>query len=653
MTLPAPNLDDRKFQDLVDDAKRLVQQRCPEWTDHNVSDPGVTLIETVAYMVDQLIYRLNRVPERNYIKFLELIGVRLYPPTAARTDVTFWLSAPQPNVVSIAPGTRVATVRTEQEESVTFEVTEELSIVHTELAHIVSTIDGKSYRNHSEAIGLKESFLCFDMPPKPDDALLIGLNDAAPSCAILLRLDCTIEGVGVDPRNPPLEWEAWTGERWERCELDRDETGGLNRAGDVVIHLPRGHQVSVINRLRAGWIRCRITKAEEGQPTYSASPKIIDLEVSTIGGTAHVINAELVQDEVLGVSEGVPGQRFETKHQPVVRDGQPTIVQISNGDGWHDWREIEDFAESGPDDKHFALDAVSGRVVFGPAVREHDGTLRQFGAVPPKGATVRVKHYRTGGGHRGNVARAAISVPKSTIPYVSGVTNRHRATGGVDAEELENAKIRGPILMRTRNRAVTKEDFEQLGREAAPEAARIRCVSADNGADAGSVRVLVVPNADENEIGQLRFEQLVPEDETLKQIKEFLDQRRVIGARVIVEPPTYQGVTVVARMRAKPRVSPQRVEKAALEALYHYFHPITGGPEGTGWPFGRPVQAGEVYSVLLAIPGAEFVDEARLFAADPVTGQRGKAVQRIDLDPHALIFSYEHQVMVETDEVEE
>ena len=36
------------FQDLVDDAKRLVQQRCPEWTDHNVSDPGVTLIETFA-----------------------------------------------------------------------------------------------------------------------------------------------------------------------------------------------------------------------------------------------------------------------------------------------------------------------------------------------------------------------------------------------------------------------------------------------------------------------------------------------------------------------------------------------------------------------------------------------------------------------------
>src|ERR687884_1587181 len=112
MALPVPNLDDRRFQDLVDDAKRLVQQRCPEWTDHNVSDPGVTLIEAFAWMTDQLLYRLNRVPDRNYIKFLELIGVHLYPPAAAHAPVTFWLSAPQKSTVTIPTGTEVATVRT-------------------------------------------------------------------------------------------------------------------------------------------------------------------------------------------------------------------------------------------------------------------------------------------------------------------------------------------------------------------------------------------------------------------------------------------------------------------------------------------------------------------------------------------------------------
>src|ERR1700690_875455 len=108
MALPVPNLDDRRFQDLVDDAKRLVQQRSPEWTDHNVSDPGVTLIELFAWMTDQLLYRMNRVPDRHYVKFLELLGVRLFSPIAARAAVTFWLTAPQVEMVRIAAATQVA-----------------------------------------------------------------------------------------------------------------------------------------------------------------------------------------------------------------------------------------------------------------------------------------------------------------------------------------------------------------------------------------------------------------------------------------------------------------------------------------------------------------------------------------------------------------
>jgi predicted phage baseplate assembly protein len=116
MALPVPNLDDRRFQDLVDDAKRLVQQRCPEWTDHNVSDPGVTLIELFAWMSDQVLYRLNRVPDRHYVKFLELLDVRLFPPVAARAAITFWLTGPQSENVRIAAGTQVATVRTEADQ---------------------------------------------------------------------------------------------------------------------------------------------------------------------------------------------------------------------------------------------------------------------------------------------------------------------------------------------------------------------------------------------------------------------------------------------------------------------------------------------------------------------------------------------------------
>ena len=93
MSLPAPNLDDRHFQDIVDEAKRLIPRYCPEWTNHNLSDPGVALIELFAWMSEMILFRLNQVPDRLYTKFLELVGIEPFPPSVARADLTFWLSA--------------------------------------------------------------------------------------------------------------------------------------------------------------------------------------------------------------------------------------------------------------------------------------------------------------------------------------------------------------------------------------------------------------------------------------------------------------------------------------------------------------------------------------------------------------------------------
>jgi predicted phage baseplate assembly protein len=647
MALPVPNLDDRRFQDLVDDAKRLVQQRCPEWTDHNVSDPGVTLIETFAWMTDQVLYRLNRIPERNYVKFLELIGVRLFPPTAARALMTFWLAGPQPGVVHIRPGTQVATLRTETDEAIVFTTLGDLPIVPCSVLRIASKpATDKDVTDRTETLESRTQFFCFDKVPKPDDLLLIGLTDAVPSCAVTLRFKCDIEGVGVDPENPPLAWEAWDGYGWTACEVDRDGTGGLNRDGDLVLHVPKSHAASVISGQRAGWLRARVLKPEPDQPTYSASPIIKGVGAFTTGGTTEAVNAELIENEILGISEGVPGQRFVLKHRPVVPGGSAAILEVSGIDGWEEWKQVQDFVDSKPGDAHFLLDSVAGEVLLGPGVREPDGALRNYGAVPPKGSRLRLRSYLIGGGRRGNVARNSVSVLKSSIPYVSKVQNRRAAEGGVDGEDIENAKVRGPIVLRTRDRAVTMEDYEHLAREAAPEVARVRCVTAGDGADAGGVRILVVPAAGSSG-GRLRFEQLVPADDTLQRIGRRLDESRVIGTRVLVEPPVYRGITVVAKLKPRPSANPTRLQADALQALYEYFHAITGGPDRNGWPFGRPVHVGEVYSVLQGLRGTELVEDARLFGADPTTGQRGQAVQRLQIEPHALVFSYEHQVLVE------
>ena len=697
MVLPAPHLDDRTFQSLVDDAKRLVQQRCPEWTDHNVSDPGVTLIETFSYMVDQLLFRLNRVPDRTYVKFLDLLGVRLHAPTAARAPVTFWLSAPQQTTVVVPAGSLVATARTDVE-PVVFTTLAELEIVPSAVEFVATDVDGQQV-DQTDALA-RGGFPCFGpgtRAPAPDDCFYVGLSAAVPSCAVTLRFECPTKGVGIDPRYPPVRWEAWDGTRWLDCTVERDSTGGLNWSGEVVLHVPAGHEPHVaIVRQAAGWLRCRVVDTASWQAAYSSSPVVTSLTGFVSGGTTEVVNASIVLDEHLGEAEGVPAQRLGLRHTPVVRGDRPLdhLVEVAGPDGWQEWVQVEDFAAAGPDDRVFVLEEGTGEVVFGPAVREPDGRLRRFGAVPPKGAAVRLRGYRTGGGERGNVARGAVSVLKSSIPYVATVSNRRPAYGGTDGEDIENAKLRGPLLLRTRQRAVTAEDYENLARAAAPEVARVRCVPAGSGASgsagsgassaagsagstgsgstgsgsssgtgsgsgsggsgsgsddvAGGVRLLLVPAIEDRDDGHIEFHELMVGDDVFERVAGYLDERRTIGARVLVQPPDYVGLTVVTRLRSRAGADARAVEREALTALHRYFHPLRGGPSGDGWPFGRSIVTGEVYVVLQRVAGVEFVEEVRLFPADPVERTRKRRVDRIDIGPHELVFSWGHQVMVES-----
>ncbi len=609
-----------------------------------MSDPGVTLIEAFAVMVDQLLYRLNRVPDVHYLRFLDLIGVRLFPPSAARCDATFRLSAPQENPVVVHAGTQIASRREEGAEPVIFTVRNNLSIVPCALAQLAtsSEADTNSPVDHTQDLTGGLGVACFATPPEPGNAVYFGLSDAVPSCTVLLRVECTAAGIGVDPRYPPLVWEAWDGDGWVECEVERDTTGGFNTAGDVELHVPATHAPSIVGQERAGWLRCRTTVPEEDQPFYDVSPVLQRITAVTVGGTALAVHAEVVSGEVVGVSEGVPGQRFPLARRPVVAGDGPLLVEVDDGDGFTEWWEVSTFAHSGPRDQHVMLDRVSGEVVFGPAVRQPDGGFRYYGAVPAKSAVIRVPQYQAGGGRRGNVAPRTLVVQRDPQPFLSSVVNRHRAAGGVDAESVKDAAVRGPLMLRTVERAVTAEDYEQLAHAAAPQVARVRCVPDSDGVS--GIRVLVVP--DVSTTGGLELSALKVDPEAQRNIERALDERRCLGARVSIEPPRYQGVTVVAQLRARPRAVPDSVRDRAVRALHDYLNPVSGGPEGDGWPFGRPVQQGEIFAVLQGLNGVEMVEDVRLFGANPVTGERGSPTQRLDLPPNALVFSFDHQVRV-------
>ncbi|MCU1346046.1 MAG: hypothetical protein JWL70_2312, partial [Acidimicrobiia bacterium] len=396
MVLPAPNLDDRRFQDLVDDAKRLVQQRCPGWTDHNVSDPGVTLLETFAYVTDQLLYRLNRVPDRLYVSFLDMIGVRLLPPSAARANVTFWLTGPRPDPVVVPRATEVATVQADGGEAITFVTLADARALPVRVGHLATSAAGGDSVNQDRALQTGEACDAFSPTPVPEDAFYVGLATAAPSCVVAIRFDCSVEGVGVDPADPPMVWEAWSGDRWTACDLERDETHALNQPGDVVLHLPAGHDITVVGGQAGGWLRARLTTPRPRQPFFAVPPKVRNVEAFTIGVDSDAVHAQLVQGERLGVSDGTPAQSLAVARTPVVPTGEPMVVQVARGGQWEDWTAVDSFAASDPEDRHVMIDSATGEVRFGPAVRQMNGTIRNYGAVAPAGSEIRVPWYWTG-----------------------------------------------------------------------------------------------------------------------------------------------------------------------------------------------------------------------------------------------------------------
>ncbi|HEY9076510.1 MAG TPA: putative baseplate assembly protein [Anaerolineaceae bacterium] len=664
MPLIAPKLDDRHFQDIVDEAKKRIPQYCKDWTDHNVSDPGVTLIELFAWMTDLLLYRLNQVPDRHYIKFMEMFGIKLQEPVPAKVPVTFWLSAPQKMVLTIPAGTAVASAQTETERPVVFTTDSNMSIQPPVLAAVITrTAAGdrreKFFKEHviRRLEAGFEGLEVFTTMPQVDDAIYFGFeNDLSNH---ILGFDVDFDpagGAGVDPTMPPYVWEASTGKqnsRWEICERESDTSRGMNATGRILIHVP------VMGRYKVGekelyWVRARVKEisaeeAQDGMRPYKITPKLRKLSVGSWGGTTPATHAQLVTREFIGRSDGSPGQTFKLQHTPVLkREEHERVILECEGLAPQPWTEVNDFADSGPNDRHYTLDSVTGELRFGPAIRQPDGTVKLYGAIPPRGANILFTAYHFGGGQEGNVQMGVLNTLKTSIPFVSRVRNRTFAWGGLDAETLEAAMMRVPSLLRSRERAVTEADFEFLARQAAPAAiGRVKCLQ-PRPQEAGrivpgQVYLLVIPRVAHPD-GYLPMEQLDLKPDVVKLLTEYLDERRLLTTRLDIRAPAYYWVSVKVKLRGTPGVSQKKIEDEVLKRLYHFLNPLVGGLEGNGWQFGRSLFVSDVYQCLQGIPDVQFIRGVEMFAARSTGEPQGAPIETLEVIAHGVVASGKHSL---------
>jgi predicted phage baseplate assembly protein len=579
-----------------------------------------------------------------------MVGIEPFPPSVARVDLTFFLSAVLTQPIVVPANTEVMTAAGASAgttEAIVFSTTEQLVIEPPEL------VSAKTVTARDEQVADVWEDLRFSVTgvqtfasPEltPGDTFCLGFAKSLAGELLRLTITAEAEGIGVDPKNPPLLWEVWGGESWVSCAVYDDTTGGLNREGEVVLLVPRAHHLLSLGNTPAYWLRARLLPPFSGQPTYQVSPRVRAVAADALGGTVGAEHAEVVAAETIGRSDGVPGQHFPVSRAPVLprRDGE--YIRVVDNDGTTDWREVTDFTQSGPNDRHFIWESGTGTVRFGPRVRYPDGNIRQHGRVPRDGAQIIVSGYRHGGGARGNVGANTLTVMRTGVPYVRAVTNLAPASGGVDPETVAEAKIRGPLTLRTGERAVTVGDYERIALESSTEVARARCLPTPQGN--GAVRVLLVPHV-RGTAAQHKLDDFAIGNELMAQVTNHLDQRRLVGSTIEVSTPYDQGVSIAALVHAGTGRPADLVKQRAIEAITRFINPLTGGSDGTGWPFDADLNAAVITQLLETVEGIERVEEALLFQYDLRQGHRlGAARDVIRLDKLSLFLSAAPQVVV-------
>ncbi|MBV7266240.1 putative baseplate assembly protein [Erythrobacter ani] len=592
-----PVLDDRRFADLVEEARARIPQYTPEWTDTNGGDAGFALVELFAWMSEMLLFRIGRIPELNYLKFLELIGVELAPARPATTILVFPVKPSFAQETVIVPSRfPVASSQPDDDGPILFETDRVLTAIKNQLTAIQS-FDGYAYSDLTAAnADLDGGFEPFGALANTGSAFMLGFSSTSelPSNAelslafwpaserVIPPAPC---GGGTVAVSPPgrFAWEFWAGTEWRPLKVLSDETLGFSRSGMVHLKCPPAGQIVAATLgkktdAKRYWLRARLVYSG-----YERAPRLRAVRSNAVPA----IQAQSVAREVVGGSEGTPSQVFQLGNTSIL-DGTLELDVDETGTPER-WTEVSDFFGSDEDSKHFVLNRTTGEIRFGEGNR---GRVPVANLAVPQ-ANIIANFYRHGGGQRGNVAAGGVSTLMRTLPGIDAgaVSNPVAAEGGTDEETLDAAIERAPVVLKSRERAVAAEDFEMLAKQAGPvrRAHTMPLHHPDfEGINVpGVVTVLIVPDTP----GPAPL----PSEALMQTVCAHLDSRRLLTTELFIIGPAYIGISLDLEVIAATDANAAELTLAVENAVSAYLHPLTGGADGLGWPFGGTLFYGEIY----------------------------------------------------------
>jgi hypothetical protein len=674
MPLPVPNLDDRRFDDLVTEAVTRIEAHTPEWSNIAPGDPGSALIDLFAWLTETILYRQNLIPLRQRRAFMNLLALPLRPAAPASgvvcVDATrLPLPAAVPagkaqfNVGAVTftsttdlqptPLQLVPLIKARYQETDALSQARLISLLRTLYNYdqpvpfvaqpafgadgtlgLANAIDGqvwlalvtpKGFASTAAAVGaaLAGSTISVGLAPVADIPGYDAFDQATDLPARTLNWAVVTQDASGVLRSVPLEVQADTsnGARVPGVALLRLPSSAALLAppaplngGDPMFAGTSGMPPELPVDVTVDRVVMWLTMSTADAPALTLSW----LSINAVG----IIAQATENNEPLGTATGEGDASFTLSGTPV--DPTSLVIQVWQGSKATTWSPVDNFGRAGRNDTVYVLDATAGTVTFGDGIS---------GMRPPAGAVIVAQTYRYGGGSAGNLAAGSI---KAVLPAFGTVRQELATAGGSDGESVADAERRIPAFLANRDRAVTAADFQSLTL-ATPgltlgRAEVVQGLMPGVDADAtrtgvpGVVSVFVFPD------GPLAMGGgPVATLAQLKDVFAYLRQRILIGTQLFVlsaEPvPIYASVSIEV-LNGADALSTSRGVQQALES---YLWPLPpGGPDGGGWPLGRTVAPDELLTQAARVSGVLAADQLTLFAQ---SGTSWVAASTVPLKP--------------------
>jgi len=667
MALNKPILDARTFEQLRSELIARIPVYAPEWTDHNASDPGITLLELYAFLAENLLFRFNQIPEATYIEFLRLLQVPQRAAEPAKSLLTFTtqeidgvrvalnslvksgdIGFSTRNEVRVLPVSAFAcgkfaedfpAVGTEEEaffqqalRSLPIETkASETAPYVTRLLweqlpgsalDFTDTVDGVLWLPVLAAKADKVAATREALSKHKEAPLLLNIG-VVPYLQLERDLDTqsaeyadrfVCPGAGVSGVGPAVQWQIWSAlgsnlqPTYRALAVEGDTSEGLTREGVIRLRLPRDiDQIGVF-----------AIDDEDVVGTGELPPPLDDELAARVVfwlrafrpngsrfGQLLYVGANCAQVEQSVVARG---EFLGTGNAQPNQEFSLVNAQIISGSVVLEVEEADGWHSWQQVDGFFASSEMDRHYTLdsaGGRVRFGNGLQ---GLAPQIGQRIRVTGYRYGGGLAGNVAAKAIDklVPNQSVKLFNPLP----AQGGADAESVEAALDRIPGELRRRDRAVTEDDFRELACFT-PGGGIIRaeCLpryhpQRPEVESAGVVSVVVFPQSDAQHPNAP-----MPDVNQLRRVCQYLDARRLVTTELYVLPPKYRKVAVAVGIKVKPGFGIDAVRHWVELVIRQFLAPLPPyGPTGSGWPLGRRVHAPEIEAAAHQVDGVEYVE---------------------------------------------